>query len=94
MRLLLLLALLAPFPAHSAPVAMMTGDDFRITLHDTKCAVPEITNLKRRAVWFEKGKEVEGCWGVSQKFGMVLMYFADKTATALPMQVFEKVTGT
>jgi hypothetical protein len=94
MRLILLLALLIAFPANAEPIARMEGADFSITLHKSPCKLTgEITNLKRRAVWVEKGKSVEGCWGISQQLSLVMMYFADKTATAIPAQQFAAVTG-
>ena len=87
--------LAAPTFAYSEPQYSFTAADLTITLHDDLCGLKsEITNLHRRAVWKHKDEVVEGCWGFSERFGLILLYFADKTSTALPSQLFNKVTNT
>lgn len=87
--------LLAALPSYATPIAKFTGGNVSITLHDEACTLKaEITNLPKRAVWLEGGKEVEGCFGVIGAFGMVSLYFSDKTATAMPVQLFERVSAT
>jgi len=81
--------------AHADPIARFDAKDLQITLHDTQCDLKsEITNLPRRAVWRQNGVDTEGCWGFSERFGLVLLYFKDKTATALPAPLFGKITAT
>ena len=93
-RLALLVLLAAPLFANSEPRYQFTAQDLTITLHDDDCAFKsEITNLPRRAVWKHKNEVVEGCWGFIEQFGLVAFYFADKTATAIPSQIFQKVSG-
>ncbi len=93
-RLALLVILAAPLFAYSEPRYHFGTTNLSITLHDELCGMKdEVTNLPRRAVWKDKGVETEGCWGFSEQFGLVLMYFKDKTATALPAALFTKVTG-
>ena len=76
----------------AAPMFRATAEDVQITLHDEKCSLPSVSNLHMRAVWLEKGKAVEGCWGVSP-FGFVMFYFADRTVAVVPQQQFHKVQG-
>lgn len=86
---------LTPLYATAEPVYQATAPDgVRVTLHDDKCALPEITNLPRRATWIEQGKAFEGCWGARPDQGIVLAYFADKTVVSIPVQAFSRVTGT
>jgi hypothetical protein len=63
-----------------------------ITLHNGKCEVKEVTNLPYAAEWEEKGKTYKGCWGLNQ-FGVVVLYFSDKTVVGIPAPLFEKVIG-
>ena len=70
----------------------VSAPDASIVLYMEPCALPEITNLRRRAVWTEKGKGTEGCWAVTQ-WQTVLMYFSDRTVVAIPQQYFTRVTG-
>lgn len=93
-RLTLLALLAAPLFAQAAAVYQFATNDLTITLHDDLCSLKsEITNLPRRVVWDHKGEKVEGCWGYSEQFSLILLYFADKTATALPAPLFAKLTG-
>lgn len=93
-RVLALLIAAAPLFAHSAPQYSFSTADLTIVLHDDLCALKEeIKNLPRRAVWNQKDEVVEGCWGYSEQFGLILFYFADKTATSLPAPLFSKVSG-
>jgi hypothetical protein len=65
-----------------------------ITLTDEPCALKgQISNLPMRAIWVEKDKTYEGCWGARQNIGMVLAYFDDHTVALIPMQVFVRVVG-
>ena len=93
-RVLALLIAAAPTFALAEPRYQFSTQDLTITLHDDVCALKsEITNLPRRVVWKHKNETVEGCWGFSEQFGLVLLYFADKTATAIPSQIFQRVSG-
>ena len=93
-RVALLVLLAAPTFALAEPRYQFSAQDLTITLHDDVCALKsEITNLPRRVVWKHKNETVEGCWGFSEQFGLVLLYFADKTATAIPSQIFQRVSG-
>jgi hypothetical protein len=67
----------------------------RVVLHSSPCTLKAVSNLPRRVVWHENGKEVEGCWGARPEAGVVVMYFgADRTVGIAPMQAFKKVIGT
>lgn len=90
----LLAAPLFTYNAAAAPQYQFGTADLQIILHDDLCALKaEITNLPRRVVWKHKSEVVEGYWGYSQQFGLILLYFADKTATALPAPLFTKLTS-
>ena len=91
---LALVILAAPLSAYSEAKYSFGTKDLLITLHDDRCDLKDlVTNLPRRAVWKHRDEVVEGCWGFSEQFGLILLYFADRTATALPAQLFNKVTG-
>ena len=94
-RIALLVLLAAPTFSLAEPRYIFTAQDLTITLHDDVCALKsEVTNLPRRVVWKHKNEIVEGCWGLIEQFGLVSLYFADKTATALPAPLFIKLTNT
>lgn len=87
--------LLGAAPLYAQPVAVFSGGGVSITLHDDECRLKsEITNLPRRAVWVENGVSVEGCFGLIEQVRVFSFYFADKTATALPTQIFTRITAT
>ena len=93
-RLALLVLLAAPTFALSEPRYQFTANELTITLHDDPCTLKsEITNLPRRVVWKHKNEVIEGCWGFMEQFGLVTLYFADKTATAMPSQIFQRLIG-
>lgn len=75
------------------PIFRSAAGNVIVTLFDEKCQLSEISNLPRRAVWNENGKDVEGCWGLSQVTGAVIFYFSDKTVFDMPRQVFGRVSG-
>lgn len=78
----------------ASPVARLDREGVVILLYNDACALTEqITNLPKRAVWTEKGKDTEGCFGINYQTGMVTLYFADKTAATIPAQFFTAVTG-
>lgn len=87
---LLLLAFLGS--AHAEPMFRAEGDNTVITLHSEACALEAVANLPRRATWLEGGKTIEGCWQ-NHPFGLVILYFADKTVVLVPTQAFTQVTG-
>jgi hypothetical protein len=92
MKTALFVALMLATSVCAAPLYRATSGNVQVVLHSDKCALPEVTNLPKRAVWIEDGKQIEGCWGVSP-FTYVVFYFADKTATAIPQSEFAKVEG-
>lgn len=92
----LFLVFISPFfikRAAAEPIFRSAAGNVIVTLYDDKCKLSEISNLPNRAVWNEGGKDVEGCWGLSQITGAVIFYFADKTVFDMPRQVFGRVTG-
>jgi hypothetical protein len=76
--------------AWSKPVLRLSGTDVVITLYDDKKSCPAAANLLRKAVWLEKGKSVEGCWGFNP-IGVVMFWFEDKTVAAAPAQAFVEI---
>ena len=89
-----ILGLLIPNLGSAAPVAQFSAQGVTVTLTDEDCRLKDtVVNLPKRATWTENGKDIEGCWGTIQQISMISFYFADKTATALPMQIFSRVTG-
>ena len=81
------------YSASAAPVAVGGDGDIKVTLTDEKCRLPAVVNLPYRVTWDEKGKTVEGCYGPTQFRGLLMFYFADKTAMPMPMSAFQPVTG-
>lgn len=81
-----------PMQASADPLFQAkTPEGVVITIHNDKCALPEVENLPTRITWDEKGKITEGCYGI--KHGIVIFYFADKTVGIIPAQIFERVIG-
>ena len=92
--LLLTVGLLLPNLGSATPIAQFSASGISITLTDEDCRLKDtVTNLPKRAIWTENGKDVEGCFGVFQQISMITFYFTDKTATTLPTQIFSRVTG-
>lgn len=81
-----------PAAAFSKPMAQAQVEGITITLHNDPCTMPEITNLKMKATWLEKGKTFEGCWGAHPQYGLVMFYWSDKTVVVLPGDAFAPVT--
>jgi hypothetical protein len=90
----LLVALLFSWPsiANADPLYVAEVNGIKITLYSEPCELKEVTNLKLKATWVEKGKVSQGCWAATQ-FGVVVAYFDDKTVATIPVQAFEKVLG-
>jgi hypothetical protein len=78
--------------AAADPLYVADAGAVRITLYSEPCELKEVTNLKLKATWVEKGKVSQGCWAATQ-FGVVVAYFDDKTVATIPVQAFEKVQG-
>lgn len=91
--LLVLLLAYTQVAYSDAPFAVHEVDGTRIELYREKCKLPDVENLPHHAVWTEKGVVFTGCWGHNPNIGIVLSYWSDKTVTAIPAQVFRKVTG-
>lgn len=79
--------------AAAQPLYEAKSESVRIVLYDEPCALAEITNLKLRAVWTEGGKDFEGCWAANADLGVLVTYFSDKTAAAIPISAFRRVVG-
>ena len=83
-----------PAAVFSQPIFQLKAQDGPvITLYDEKCALPNVSNLPYRAVWNEKGQTFEGCWMPRPDMGVVVGFFSDLTAVAMPIRGFERVTG-
>lgn len=80
--------------AQAKVLYIMQSPETEITLHDADCVLKkEITNLRKHAEWKEPGKlPVAGCWGYSSQFGLVTLYFADRTAISVPARIFNQVS--
>ena len=77
----------------AAPIYQATTDNAKVILTDEPCRLAEVSNLKKRATWTEKGEVFEGCWGIHQDAGVVLAYFSDKTVVIFPPQMFVPVSS-
>lgn len=95
MKAALLVLLLAgcAAAAHATSLVEAQAGDVRIILTDEPCALPAITNLPLRATWTENGKVSQGCFAVRPEAGVVVLYFDDKTAVAIPIDLFKRVTS-
>ena len=74
--------------------AVVNNGQVVITVHSEDCALKEVvSNLPKRATWVEGGKTFEGCVGVSP-IGVAMLYFReDKSVAAVPLEMFERVSG-
>ncbi len=82
--------------AFAEPVAraVVNNGQVVITVHsEDRALTAVVTNLPKRATWVEGGKTFEGCVGVSP-IGVAMFYFlADKSVAAVPLEMFQPVTG-
>lgn len=90
--LLLMGIVIGATKALSAPLYRATEGASVILLTDEPCRLKQVSNLKQRATWQERGKTYEGCWG-AHPAGVVLAYFDDGSVVIIPNQAFERVTG-
>ena len=90
-RLLAFLIIVCP-QAFAAPLFQAESQGIKVIVYDEPCALPEITNLPRRATWTEDGRVTEGC-AAAHPMGVVMLYFADKTVVVVATQAFVRVTG-
>jgi hypothetical protein len=79
--------------AQAEALFILKTEHMTVILYSEPCQLSEVTNLKRRATWTDKTGTHEGCWGVIPQIGLIPLYFADKTVTAIPAQFFEKASG-
>lgn len=79
--------------AYADPLYQAAADNAIIVLHNDKCTLTQVKNLPHRVTWTEGGKVTEGCWIGRPDSGVVVAYFADLTAVAIPIPMFAKVTG-
>ena len=78
--------------AYSTPIYKTEAEDgATIILHDDACTLKEVTNLKFRATWTEKGKTTEGCFGGHPAYPIIIFYFADGAVFVAHKDVFEKL---
>ena len=92
-RYFVLLLVLFCLPAQAVPIFAADEGGVRIVLTDEPCQLKTVSNLPLRATWEEKGKVYEGCWAPRPDMGVVVGYFSDLTAVALPIPMFKKVQG-
>lgn len=91
--LLVAFVLCWPAAVFAKPMAMAQAGGITITLHNDPCERSEVTNLPMKATWQEKGKTFQGCWGAHPQYGLVMLYWEDKTVVILPGDMFAPVTG-
>ena len=90
--LLLIVTLLYSALVYSFEVARADIGSTRISLYNEPCALSSIINLPGRAVWLDKNKIYEGCFGVDQVLGVVVLYFMeDRSITILSVDQFVKI---
>lgn len=63
-----------------------------ITLTNDVCAIRAVSNLPGRALWTEKGKPFQCCYGAAN--GIVVLYCDDRSVTVLPASLFRLVKKT
>jgi hypothetical protein len=96
MRYILFLAVLFCLPTQAIPIFAGESGGIRVVLTDEPCTLKEVTNLPFRAVWTEKGKDLEGCWSpqrLDETQTVVKAYFSDLTVVTFPTTMFQHVTG-
>lgn len=79
--------------AQGAPFARATSDaGVTIDLDTDNCKLQEhVISLPKRVTWTEKGKVIEGCFGIDRNRALVIMYFEDKTIIILDVGVFSRL---
>lgn len=77
---------------HAEVFAVANIEGVKISLHNEKCTLTEVSNLPFKATWEEKGKTYQGCWGLNGN--LVAAFFKeDKTVAVIPAAAFTKVMG-
>lgn len=79
--------------AHAEPLFRVSAEGSTVVLHSEDCKL-DVKNLRKRATWTENGVVTEGCYGGHPQWPIVLFYFADKTVVVIPMELFQRVSGT
>lgn len=85
----LLVLAICTHSARSEPIESLAAPNgLSVVLHNDDCNLKHlITNLPHKAVHTdEKGVVTEGCWG--PHFGLVMLFYADKTVGAIPRNWF------
>lgn len=82
-----------PLKARAAPIFQAEAEGTTVILTDEDCRLPEVSNLKKRAIWVEKGVTIEGCYGGHPAYPLVVAYFADKTVVVMPADAFQRIKG-
>jgi hypothetical protein len=82
-----------PSAVFAEPWLKASVQGVEIVVHKEDCALKDaVSNLPKRATWFEKGKTFEGCAGAAPHAGVLMFYFLeDKTVAIVPMDAFAKV---
>lgn len=79
---------------YGEPVYETSQGNVRLVAYNEPCKLEAVKNLAYRAVWFEGGKEIEGCIGARDDLGVAVAYFADKTIAVIPLYAFRRVQAT
>lgn len=79
--------------AYADPIYEAAEDGVRVTLHNSPCELKEVSNLKYKATWEEKGKIYQGCWGARTDIGQVMFYFDDGSVGLIPVNALQPVRG-
>ena len=91
--LLLIITLLYSALVYSFEIARADVGDISVSLYSEPCAFSSVVNLPGRAVWTEKNKKYEGCFGVNQMQGLVIMYFReDRSIPVFSVDNFVRVS--
>ncbi len=79
-------------PAEAKQIASAGDGSVTIGLTDELCTLGVVTNLPLRATWLEKGVTIEGCYG-THPYGVIVVYWADKTISIVPISMFRRTIG-
>jgi len=90
MKYVLALIAALPMPVYAKTLYIARSGDITVSLTDEPCQIQAVSNLPKRAIWVEKGKTFEGCYGLQPNAGIVMAYFDDKTVAVFPGQLFER----
>ena len=79
--------------AYSEAIYEAVDVDVRVVLYNDPCELKVVSNLKHKAIWQEKGKTYQGCWGARPDINHIMFFFDDGSVGLIPVNALSPVRG-